>query len=172
MRKHIFLVGFMGAGKTIIGAELQARTGMSLVDTDQRIAEAEGKEVSMIFAELGEAHFRKLEKQLLQELSVNQEALIISTGGGMFADKENQRLMRSVGHTFYIRRSFRQLFKVIRHDIHRPLAAKASKKDLFLLFRKRKKYYEKAEFTISNFRYPVKGALKILSLLHKSEQGR
>ena len=172
MVKHIFLVGFMGAGKTTIGAALQALTGMTLLDTDQQIAESEGKAVSSIFDEFGEAHFRHLEKQLLQQLSLSNEPCIFSTGGGMFADLENRQLMGLVGTTFYIKKSFRQLYKEIRHDHTRPLAAKATKKELYLLFKKRKRYYQKADFTIHNFGSPSQVAHKILSHLPKNEPGR
>ena len=171
MKKHIFLVGFMGSGKTTIGSALQTIAGLSLIDTDLQIAESEGKAVGLIFAEFGEAHFRYLEKQLLQQLSINKVTLIISTGGGMFADLENQQLMGLVGCTFYIKKSFRQLFKVIKNDHHRPLAAKATKKELYVLFKKRKRYYQKADFTIHNFGSPTQVAHKILSHLPKNEQG-
>ena len=150
MVKHIFLVGFMGAGKTTIGAALQALTGMTLLDTDQQIAESEGKAVSLIFDEFGEAHFRHLEKQLLQQLSLSNEPCIFSTGGGMFADLENRQLMGLVGTTFTSRKVFVSYTR--RSDMITPAHWLLRQlKRTVLTFQKKKKVLSKSRFYHSQF---------------------
>ena len=101
MNKHnananIFVIGFSGSGKTTIGKTVAEKLGWRFVDTDQEIETMTGKSIKDIFAEMGESHFRKLERQCLSSLCVNDNQ-VVSTGGGMFMDKYNQELMNGNG---------------------------------------------------------------------------
>jgi len=86
--KNIILVGFMGTGKTVTGRVLAEQTGLELVDMDSIIEARAGKAISEIFAADGEAAFRAMERELVQELA-QRDGLIISTGGGIVLNPDN-----------------------------------------------------------------------------------
>ena len=80
----VYLVGFMGCGKSSIGKMLARELGYTFVDMDKRLSEREGRSVNEIFAHYGENHFRKLEADFLREIAeTHEENLIIATGGGV-----------------------------------------------------------------------------------------
>ncbi len=79
--ERVVLVGFMGAGKTTVGRLVSHALGWRFVDQDQEVEAVEGRTVSEIFAETGEAHFREVEDQVAQRL-LGQKGLVIGTGGG------------------------------------------------------------------------------------------
>ena len=93
---NIFIIGFSASGKTTIGKIVATKLGWEFLDTDQEIAKTTGKSVNDIFAEMGEAHFRKLERQCLSSICKNNNQ-VVSTGGGMFMDTYNQELMNENG---------------------------------------------------------------------------
>ena len=78
---NIFLIGFMGSGKSTIAKQLKKELDMELVEMDQRIVDEQGMSINDIFAQKGEEAFRDIESQLVVDLG-NQEASIISCGGG------------------------------------------------------------------------------------------
>ena len=78
----VFLIGFMGAGKTTIGKYAARHTGLEFLDLDARIEEKTGMEVREIFKQHGEPHFRELERETLHEVSVMEGDFLISCGGG------------------------------------------------------------------------------------------
>ena len=78
----IFLIGFMGAGKSTIGLELSKKLSFNLVDTDKSIERSQGMKITEIFSKKGEDFFRELETNELKLLS-NEHNLIVSTGGGI-----------------------------------------------------------------------------------------
>lgn len=87
--KNIVITGFMGTGKTTIGKMLAEDDGLDFVDTDALIEEKAGnKKVTEIFDEYGETYFRQVEKDVIKDVSLRENA-VISTGGGAIADKEN-----------------------------------------------------------------------------------
>jgi len=93
---RIFLIGFMGAGKTTVGRELAARLALDFVDLDQRIEQRVGRNVPEIFAERGEAGFRRLEEEGLDEV-LRQDDVVVATGGGCFARPENRARIHERG---------------------------------------------------------------------------
>lgn len=94
--KNIVLVGFMGTGKTSTGKVLAQRLGKAFIDMDSRIEEEQGMTIPKIFETEGEAHFRRLEKELVRKLSERANA-VISTGGGTIKDPENVALLKESG---------------------------------------------------------------------------
>ena len=78
---QIFLIGYMGSGKTTIGRLVAEQTGLEFIDTDNYIENQQQKTIPEIFAEMGEDKFRELERECLHEVS-ELENVIISTGGG------------------------------------------------------------------------------------------
>jgi len=97
----IYLVGFMGAGKTTIGRELASRIDAPFFDLDDLIESAEKTSIREIFAQQGEPYFRKRERDLLRSTK-HLDAAVIATGGGTFTFDENIQFIQSEGLSVYI----------------------------------------------------------------------
>ena len=98
--RAIFLTGFMGAGKTSVGAALARRRACAFHDLDALVVERAGKSVAQIFATSGEAEFRRLESAALRELlalSADGDSLVVALGGGTLADPQNLRAVCEAG---------------------------------------------------------------------------
>jgi len=108
MTKRIFLTGYMGAGKTMIGKALGNRMNLSYIDTDHFIENRFKKKVSEIFASEGENRFREIEHNVISELS-DFENVVISTGGGLPCFNNNMELMNEKGITVYLEASVDEL---------------------------------------------------------------
>ncbi len=105
----IFLVGYMGCGKSTLGRKLAKATDMLFVDMDSWVEEREGATISDIFRYQGEEYFRQKERALIEELALSDENLVISTGGGAPAWRDNMQRMNAVGECFYLRRTAQQI---------------------------------------------------------------
>ncbi len=116
---NVILCGMMGAGKTTIGVKIADLTGRRWYDTDELIVDKHGK-ISDIFEYYGEAHFRKLETEIIRELA-QMDNLIISTGGGLVLKKENNELLQKNGKIVFLRASLETLAKRLKVDGNRPL---------------------------------------------------
>ena len=100
----IFLVGYMGCGKTSLGRKLARRLGCRFLDTDARIEELEGAEINDIFRYEGEDYFRKTERRVLEQIVEEGGNLVVSTGGGLPVWQDNMAYLSRRGETVYIRR--------------------------------------------------------------------
>ena len=116
---NLILCGMMGAGKTTIGIKIAELTGRRWYDTDGVIVDKYGK-ISDIFEYYGEAHFRKLETEIVKQFST-QDNLVISTGGGLVLKEENNALLKANGKIVFLRASFETLAKRLIVDGTRPL---------------------------------------------------
>lgn len=96
---NIVLIGFMGSGKSTLGRLLAKETGAYFLDTDSMIESSQGKSVTGIFKENGEAYFRILENETVHWLKENVSNAIISTGGGMLVYCEE---LKEVGKVIYL----------------------------------------------------------------------
>lgn len=105
----IFLVGFMGCGKTSIGRKVASLTGMRFIDMDAEIEKECGMKVSEIFAVHGEDYFRLRERELLEKLEKEGVHAIVSTGGGAPCHGDNMELMNRAGRTVYLKMSPQKL---------------------------------------------------------------
>ncbi len=148
MDKRIFLIGFMGSGKSTLGSKLAPRIGYRFVDMDQLIQETAEMSIPEIFNEHGEEVFRKWERDILQELC-HQEKLVISTGGGAPCHSGIMDLMNTHGTTIYIQLPPEVLRdRLIRSKTERPLIQGKSESELLdfitTLLEKREKYYLQA----------------------------
>jgi shikimate kinase len=118
----IYLVGFMGAGKTTVARALGRRLGWPVEDIDDRIETRERRSVAAIFAQSGEAYFRQQEHQTLSDL-LPQRQIVVATGGGTFAEPDNRALMLADGAVAWLDVPLSRVFERVRVDGRRPLAA-------------------------------------------------
>ena len=118
----LYLVGFMGAGKTTIGRALSRRLGWRFEDIDERIESRARRSVTSIFAQQGEPHFRQLERQVLSDLLPLRQ-LIVATGGGTFAEPDNRALMLADGAVAWLDIPLSKVLERVPADGRRPLAA-------------------------------------------------
>jgi shikimate kinase len=116
---NLYLVGMMGAGKSTVGRQLASRLGYHFFDTDALIEQATGQSVRQIFAESGEAIFRKLESQVLAQLCA-QKNLLISTGGGIVTTPFNWSYLRH-GIVVWLDVPIDTLYQRLQQDEGRPL---------------------------------------------------
>jgi len=116
----VVLVGFMGSGKSSVGRELARRFGAPFVDVDERIESAAGCPIRDLFAREGEPAFRGREKAALHEV-LSVKGCVIATGGGAFADGENQALLRSYAPVVYLEAAVETLLERLAGDLGRPL---------------------------------------------------
>lgn len=92
--ENIILIGFMGCGKTSVGKRLARRLNYSFTDTDQMIEKKAGCTINQIFDTKGEAFFREMETELLEEMRSSFRQTVIATGGGLPVKKPNRELLK------------------------------------------------------------------------------
>ena len=102
LERPVFLVGFMGAGKTSVARKLARMAGVASVDMDTYIERCEHKRVKDIFAEVGEEGFRAIETQTLYELGMKKDPMVVSCGGGVVLRPENRRALSELGLVVYL----------------------------------------------------------------------
>jgi shikimate kinase len=112
----------MGAGKTTIGRAVSRRLGWHFEDIDECIESRARQTVSSIFAQLGEAHFRQMERQVVSELLL-QRHIVIATGGGTFAEADNRAVMLADGAVAWLDLSLPAVLERVPADGRRPLAS-------------------------------------------------
>ena len=146
--KNIFLVGFMGAGKTTVGRILARRLGWRYCDADKVIETVAGKPVTEIFSVHGEEHFRRLESETLSNLS-RKERQVVATGGGAVMREENMRAMKGGGVTVYLKAPVSVIWERIRDSKTRPLLNVYNPLQVATeLLGKRIPFYESADVTV------------------------
>lgn len=141
--KNIILIGFMGSGKTSVGAEIAALSGLKFEDIDTGIIKTAKMEIKEIFAKYGEEYFRKLETKALKKTCAMKNRLI-STGGGIVTRPENLEILRGGGTVVYLKNSFGVSAKRLAGKKDRPLFDPANMKKTEELYRKRLGLYEAA----------------------------
>jgi len=146
----IYLIGFMGVGKSTIAKQLAKQLNISFLDTDQKIEDQEKKSISNIFKINGEIYFRKLETKLLYQLNNKQ---VIACGGGLPLFNNNMEYIKKTGVSIYLKASSDFLFSRLKNKKNRPLISKFDKYELqqFICdqLTEREKIYSKATYKIS-----------------------
>lgn len=163
----IYLVGFMGSGKTTIGRELAARIDAPFFDLDELIETAEKMTIKEIFGVRGEPYFRKRERDLLRSTK-NLESAVIATGGGTFTFDENIQFIQSEGMSVYLSAPYALLRARVGMKDDRPLF----RDDLTTheLYANRIRYYRMSDLTleIREDETPVEIVERLLLELPKS----
>ena len=150
---RIYLIGYMGCGKSTLGRRLSAHLGLQFVDMDHYIEERNCKTVPQIFSEEGEAEFRKKERKALEELSEFTD-IVIATGGGAPCFFDNIDLMNKSGKTIYMNIDPKILAdRLLKSKTERPLIKGKSREELIAFIddtlKKRNEFYLQATYQIT-----------------------
>lgn len=169
--ERVYLIGYMGCGKTTIGKRLAKSIGWGVIDMDSRIESRYRKTIPDIFASEGEESFRKKERFILEELS-SLENVVVSTGGGAPCFFDNIDVMNSSGLCVYIRMTPEALAARLKNaKANRPLLKDKTEEELTNFIKeqleKRRAFYEQARYVIDNDNgTPEEAAAKIAELLN------
>lgn len=117
---NIFLIGFMGAGKSTIARELSKKLRRELVEMDERIVQEQGMSINEIFEQYGEDRFREIESQLILDLG-DQKASVISCGGGVIVRPENVDYMKKSGKVVYLSANPETIYERVKNSTDRPI---------------------------------------------------
>jgi shikimate kinase len=155
VNNNIFLIGFMGAGKSTVGNCLARRLGYRFIDLDQLIVDRENKSIVALFAERGESYFRDCESAVLAE-QVRAKYTIFATGGGIVGRDENRVLMKRLGRLVYLRATWSTLEKRLSKSCGRPLADPGKGVDAIrALWESRLPWYEEADLIIDTDEFQI-----------------
>lgn len=121
MKDNIVLIGFMGCGKSSVGAKLAKQLSFSFYDTDKWIEEREGKSINDIFGLNGEEYFRNLETNTIRKMEKTFHHAVIATGGGLPLRHCNIKILQQLGTVVYLKVSKDTVLQRLKGDTKRPL---------------------------------------------------
>lgn len=170
--KNIYLIGFMGTGKTTTGRLLAERLGTVFIDMDAEIERESGRCIPEIFATDGEAHFRDMEKAMMRRVAKRSNA-VVATGGGTVKDAENRTILHASGTVIALFADVDTVLERTQTRGERPLLDTVDemdrKKAIEEMLVARKSFYEDADYAIdTSGRTPLEVAEEILSKLRRS----
>ncbi len=164
---RIFLIGYMGSGKSTLGRRLAEYLNLQFVDMDHYIEERNYKTIPQIFEEEGEAEFRNKERKALEELSEFTD-IIIATGGGAPCFFDNINIMNRAGKTIYLNINPEILAeRLMSSKTERPLIKGKSREELVAFIdetlKKRHEFYSKAHYQITEPDIDLDELMKMIS---------
>lgn len=176
--RRVFLIGFMGAGKTSVGRALAQRLGWRFQDLDDEIESRQGRTVTRIFAESGEAAFRQMESATLREVLQGESAasaagMVMALGGGAFAQPENREALSAAEDSVIVLLEApvdEMRRRCSEQGRTRPLASDAGK--FAELYRARRSAYELAPLRVQNVNKTVEQAAEEIAALVAATAGR
>ncbi|MDD3987443.1 MAG: shikimate kinase [Candidatus Omnitrophica bacterium] len=153
---NIYLVGFMGTGKSAVGCELAKKKKWRFVDLDELIELREGRCIADIFSKKGEPYFRRLEKKILAEVA-KENKFIVSCGGGVVTNEDNIRVMKETGFIVCLKATPAVILRRTKQMAGcRPLLNVNNPKErIGFLLKLRAPYYAKAHKSINTSRLSV-----------------
>jgi shikimate kinase len=160
---NLALIGFMGTGKSSVGRLIAERLRFEFVDTDDCIEAQAGKPITQIFAEVGEAAFRELERELVRSFEGRKHA-VIATGGGLAANPGCLDSLKTHALVVCLWASPETIWKRVRQQTHRPLLQTADPKErIRLLLAERERFYRQADILLNTeWRSPRQLALAVV----------
>lgn len=147
---NIFLIGFMGTGKSTIANSLKRKYDMQVLDMDSEIEKNQGKAISEIFAEEGEEYFRDLETQLVLDLQ-KRDNVVVSCGGGAVLREKNVQEMRKSGKIILLQATPETILERVKNSHNRPLLEGNKNIDFIkeLMSKREDKYNSAADIVVS-----------------------
>jgi shikimate kinase len=162
IKSKVVLTGFMASGKSAVGRALAARLGRRFVDSDHEIVLRAGKPIAQIFAQDGEAAFRRLEREVIAALAAAPEPAVIATGGGALVDDANYAALSRVATVVCLVARPEVIAKrVLASNVARPKLAKSNlplEERIAQLMGERKAAYARAAITIDTSDLSVGGS--------------
>ena len=141
---NIFLIGFMGAGKSTIARVLQKELDMELIEMDERIVEEQGMSINEIFEKKGEDGFRDIESQLVTDIGESHNS-IVSCGGGVVIRPQNVENMKKSGKIIFLTATPQTILERVKNGKERPLLnGHMNVEYISELMEKRRQFYEDA----------------------------
>jgi len=161
---NIFLLGFMGSGKSTLGKKLAKQLSLPFYDLDDEIEAQEKKTIAQIFEEKGEDRFRKIETQLLKKLTQQSTSFVLALGGGTPCFYDNMKIINQSGTSIYIKYNAGILCsRLINAKAQRPLIAGKTKEELLSFIEEtlivREEYYNQSQFIVEGNNIKVEDLL-------------
>jgi shikimate kinase len=164
----VYIIGFMGSGKSTAGKKLAAALGWEFIDLDRKIEAAAGKSINEIFLKDGEDKFRSLETEVLRSLQTHVKT-IVSTGGGTPCHADNMQFMLNTGVTVYLKMTTSQLVSRLKGSTgERPVLKNVPDDKLYGFIDEklaiREKFYSKANIIIEGINLDINNLQSIIKL--------
>jgi shikimate kinase len=168
--KKIFLLGFMGSGKTTVGKKLANKLNRSFFDLDAEIEKEKGSKIEDIFTSRGEDYFRKVEKELLNRYCNKEEGFVLALGGGTPCFFNNMDVINEVGTSIYIKYNSGILTsRLLNANTVRPLVAGKNEEELrrFIekMLQQREPFYAQSKFTFEKNNIRLEDILELIKNL-------
>jgi len=164
--ERIILIGYMGAGKTLLGKALAESLNIRFINSDSDIEQQTGMSIGQIFEQYGEDYFRNLEQEYLKNFD-HQESFVLATGGGTPCYNDQMTVLNALGATVYLQCSNETLYSRLKNEReHRPLIAGLSDEELreAIEYRmiQRERIYQKAQIILPENEHNVDALIRHL----------
>lgn len=172
MDTNLYLVGFMGTGKSTVGRLVARQLGFEFIDSDQEIERRQGRPVSQIFAEQGEAAFRAMEREFI-EAGHPAQRCVVSCGGGLVVPPGMLELLRRRGVIVCLHAPLETILQRTRHSTHRPLlAVENPEQRIRELYAQREPVYRQAGTMVLTDKRPLREIAAHVLRIYRQEAGQ
>lgn len=162
MRKHLFLTGMMGSGKTTMGVELARQLGAAFVDLDEEIVRREGKSIPEIFEKQGEVGFRTCETRALEAVC-QRTPCVVATGGGIVLRDENVSLMHGAGVVVLLDRPLETMIRDVSAEGRPNLAGSKEERMRTLYAQREGRYRSTCDLAFDNSGTPFEATRRLIA---------
>jgi shikimate kinase len=171
MDNNLYLVGFMGTGKSTVGRQAARQLGFEFLDSDHEIERLQGKPVSQIFAEQGEPSFRAMERAFIEQGHPRQRC-VVSCGGGLVVPPGMLELLRSRGVIICLHAPIETILQRIMQATHRPLLEVENREQrLRELFAQRESLYRQTGTMVLTDKRPLREIVAHVLRVYRLEAG-